>query len=285
MRQAIGIDIGGTKIRSAVVTEDGAIVRVHDIATPTTAAAVIDAIHAVIREMRDAHTGAVGIGVPGRVDTRTGKVFSGGFVDLSAGSFRDDVASRADLPVLIANDASLALIAEARVGSARGLRNVVLLTIGTGIGGAILADGELLMGRATAGQLGHVGVEAQGMPCLCGRRGCLETTSSGTALRRLLAAAGLATISVDELLERKDAATADVVRAWIQPLRSAIDSLVATLDPDCVVLGGGLGHAAARALAGFPAVSPWYQCDVVAAGLGNDAGVIGAALVGMESSS
>lgn len=285
MRQAIGIDIGGTKIRSAVVSEDGAILRVHEIATPATAVEVVHAIHAAIHRLRDSDTRSVGIGVPGRVDTVTGHVFSGGFVDLSEGSLRDDVARRAGLPVGIANDASLALLAEVRVGAAKGLRDVVLLTIGTGIGGAVMAKGELLHGRATAGQLGHVSVDFEGLPCLCGRRGCVETTSSGTALRRLLADAGLSTMNVQELLETKTATTTAVVKAWIQPLRSAIDSLVATLDPDRVVLGGGLGTAAARALADFPAMSPWYQCDVVAAQLGNDAGVIGAALFSMETAS
>ena len=285
MRQAIGIDIGGTKIRSAVVSDEGTLLRAHDIPTPRSATEVVQALKGEIERLKDEATTGIGIGVPGRVDAAAGRVFSGGFVDLSGRSLRDEVAAQAGLPVHLANDASLALLAEARVGAAQGWRNVAMFTIGTGIGGAIMCHGELLAGRATAGQLGHIGVDQDGAPCLCGRRGCVETTSSGTALGRLLAAAGLASLSVEDLLERRDAESAAVLLAWIRPLRSAIDSVVATLDPERVVLGGGLGHAAVRALAHCPPASPWFQYEVVPARLGNDAGVIGAALLSLEAAS
>ena len=157
-----------------------------------------------------------------------------------------------------------------------------MFTIGTGIGGAIALDGKIARGRATAGQLGHLSVSHPGLACACGRRGCVETTSSGTALGRLLAEAGLpAGLLADSLFAQEaagDAVAASVLDRWVVPLRAAIDSMVAALDPDVVVLGGGLGTAAYQALARAPALSPWYQCPVAAAQLGDDAGVIGAAV-------
>ena len=176
----------------------------------------------------------------------------------------------------------MALVAEHTTGRARNVANAVMFTIGTGIGGAAIMDGTVLRGRAAAGQFGHITVDINGEQCLCGRRGCVETTSSGTALSRHIAAAGLdVTTSVEDLLTRSssgDANAAAVLAAWARPMRAAIDTTVAALDPDLVILGGGLGIAMHQALANFPAVSPWYQCPVEPGALGDRAGVIGAGL-------
>jgi glucokinase len=282
MASAIGIDIGGTNMRGARVSPAGAIEAFRSQATPRTAAEVAAAVDMLIAAVDDGHAASIGIGIPGRVDARTGRIFSGGFVDLSGVRFSDRISR----PVFVDNDANMALVAEAGIGAARGLSSVVLLTIGTGIGGALMDGGAIVHGKATAGQLGHITVDVDGGPCNCGRQGCLETTSSGTALRRLMAAAGFgASVSVDELLQREDETAVAVLRGWARPLRAGIDSLVAAFDPERVVLGGGLGAAACRALAGYPAISPWYQCEVVAARCGDDAGVIGAALASRRTGS
>jgi glucokinase len=275
MASAIGIDIGGTNMRGARVSAAGAIEAFRSQATPKSAADVAATVDSLIAAVDDGSAASIGIGIPGRVDARTGRIFSGGFVDLSGIRF----AERISRPVFVDNDANMALVAEAEVGVARGLSTVVLLTIGTGIGGALMDGGKIVHGKATAGQLGHITVEVDGAICNCGRQGCLETTSSGTTLRRLMAMHDFGpAVSVDELLQREDAAAVAVLRGWARPLRAGIDSLVAAFDPDLVVLGGGLGAAAHRALARYPAVSPWYQCAVAAAACGDDAGVIGAAL-------
>lgn len=283
MRYAIGIDIGGTHIRAATVSAEGVILTRLTLATPGTPEAVFKEVSAFIARLSDRTTAAIGIGIPGRVDATSSKIYSGGFVDLSDQDLKARLAGLHKLPVAIDNDASMALRAEARAGAARGLTDVALLTIGTGIGGAIMAGGKIFHGRATAGQLGHLTVDVQGRSCLCGRRGCVETVSSGTALSRHLSEAGLdPKTSITTLLQGRDDASRAVLERWAAPLRAAIDSLVATLDPQCVVLGGGLGAAACQALAAFPAISPWYQCAVVPALLGDDAGVIGAGLAGLE---
>lgn len=275
MSAAIGLDIGGTRIRAARLSASNVIEEFRAVATPPSAASVADTVARLIAEVDGDGVESIGIGAPGRVDGRSGKIFSGGFVDLSTVAFADAKGR----PVVIDNDANMALVAEATTGAARGLSSAVLLTIGTGIGGALMDNGNIIHGKATAGQLGHITVDVNGETCLCGRRGCLETTSSGTALRRLTAAGGFPDgTSVEDLLSLPADAARSVLRNWAQPLRAGIDSLVAAFDPERVVLGGGLGAAAVQALEPFPALSPWYQCDVVAAALGDDAGVIGAAI-------
>ena len=278
MRSAIGIDIGGTKIRAAWVSESGEILAESVQPTATPALAVVSQIEAMAGALHAPARAALGIGVPGRVDAAAGIVLSGGIVDLAGITLR-----WGDRPAFIDNDANMALLAEARLGAAKGLAHAVMLTIGTGIGGAVLDQGRILRGRAAAGQLGHITVDLNGGLCLCGRRGCVETASSGTALGRLMAAAGLpSSTEAGELVERGDAVSRAVIEAWARPLRAAIDNLVAAFDPQCVILGGGLGRAACAALARFPSAASWFQCPVIPATLGGSAGVIGAALIALE---
>ena len=283
MVDAIGIDIGGTNIRAARISAAGDIRDRRIESTSRAPASALSQIETLIGALFDDHTKAIGLGIPGRVDSVGGRILSGGFVDLSGLSLVEHLERRWKVPVRIDNDASMALVAEARLGAARGCAHVVMLTIGTGIGGALMLDGRLVHGRMTAGQLGHITIDIHGPPCLCGRRGCLETYSSGTALGRLAAEAGLApSISLEQLLARDDAPSRQILAQWSQPLRAGIESLTATLDPEKVVLGGGLGHFAVQALHVLPAAASWYSCSVVPANLGDDAGIIGAALYALE---
>jgi glucokinase len=283
MHNAIGIDIGGTHTRAARVSGDGRILAHLSGPTAATADMVLGDVAAKVAQLRDGKTNAIGVGVPGRVNAQTGEVLSGGFVDLSTIPFSQKLRNAAGFRVLADNDANMALLGEAAAGAAQGFSHVVMLTIGTGIGGAILAGGRIFRGGGAAGQLGHVTVAAEGRLCNCGRSGCLETECSGTALRRLMADAGLGPDTTIEVALRDQSATArQLVKNWATPLRAGIDSLVATIGPEVVVLGGGLGAAAVSALERVPAVSPWFQYPVVAARLGDEAGVIGAALAALE---
>ncbi len=278
---AIGVDVGGTNLRVARVGQDGTILEQRSERTCGDPDAALAVLLGLIREMDKSSVAGIGVGLPGRVDVAARKVCSGGYIDFS----RVDVAATLEReigkPVFIDTDANLALLAEWRFGAARGIDNVVLMTIGTGIGGAALLGGRLLRGRCCGAQLGHTTVVANGQVCNCGRTGCVETTSSGTALNRLIAEAGLpAKTRVEDVFadaEHGKTDTIDLLRAWVLPLRSAIDSIVAVLDPERVVLGGGLGWAAIKALCYAPAISPWFQAPVVAAELGDTAGVIGGA--------
>jgi glucokinase len=277
MASAIGIDIGGTRIRAARVAGGEIVARAVAPSTHDPRAA-LDRVIALVREVMAPEVAAIGIGVPGQVDAATRRVLSGGYVNFAGLDVAGEVEAATGLPVTIENDATMALLGEAAHGAARGLRNVVMLTIGTGIGGAILDGGRVLRGAGAAGQLGHLTVDPSGRPCVCGRIGCVETVSSGTAFATHLAEAGLPPgTRAEDLLARDDAVARGVIAAWAVPLRAAIDSLIATCNPDAVVIGGGAGAAAVAALATVPARGKWYSAPVLAAALGDDAGVIGAA--------
>lgn len=279
---AIGIDIGGTNLRAARVSGAGAILARVSERIERDADAAVRRIVELVRQLDRPEVTAIGIGVPGRVDARRRAVLSGGYLNLAGTALAERVEQAVGKPVAIDNDCNMALVAEIAVGAARGRENVVMFTIGTGIGGAIVQEGQIVRGRGTAGQLGHITVDVNGAPCVCGRRGCVETTSSGTAFARHVLEAGLVTgTTIDEVIRRAakgDEAAGLVLGAWVRPLRAAIDSAAAAFDPDLVLLGGGLGKAAHRALRKAPALAPWYQCPVMPAELGDDAGMIGAAV-------
>jgi glucokinase len=289
---AIGVDVGGTRLRVARVSADGLILAREAAPVEREREVFVPRLVAMIDRVMAPGVAGIGIGLPGRVDARNAAVLSAGYLDIAGLPVVPPLRAAFGLPVAIDNDCGMALVAEMSVGAAQGCRDVVMFTIGTGIGGAVASDGDLVRGRSFAGQLGHVTVDTLGEPCACGRRGCVETTSSGTALGRLVAKAGLpAGTTADALLAAAEAGRSSarailartILSAWATPLRSAIGSMVAAADPEVVILGGGLGAAACAALAYVPEVSDWYQCPVRPAVLGDDAGVIGAALHALAS--
>jgi len=282
---AIGIDIGGTNLRAARVAADGTVLARARAASTRDPAEVLARLVALVAEVHTPAVAAIGVGVPGRVDFARRAVLGGGFVDLSAVAVVETIEERFARPVVIDNDAGMALIAEARLGAGRGARHLALLTIGTGIGGGLMEDGRIVRGRAAAGQLGHIPVDPAGPPCLCGRPGCVEPMSSGTALGGLIRAAGLlegtTAAALLDRAQRGDRGAQGILAAWSGPLRRAIGALVASVDCERVILGGGLGREAAAAVAMLPAEDCWYHATIVPAELGDDAGIIGAALAAL----
>ncbi|MGL4308983.1 MAG: ROK family protein, partial [Paracoccaceae bacterium] len=214
--QAIGIDIGGTHLRAARVAADGRVLAMAKAESSRDPETVVARILDLVAEVRGPDVQGIGVGVPGQVIAARRKVLSGGYVDLSGTDFADGLERATGLPVVIENDASMALLGEATWGAAKGRANVVMLTIGTGIGGAVLEQGKLLRGRGTAGQLGHLVVMPDGRQCVCGRRGCVETESAGKALAVHLAEAGLPPETrAEDLLSRPDDPLAvKVLAAW-----------------------------------------------------------------------
>ncbi|WP_137934998.1 ROK family protein [Mesorhizobium comanense] len=285
---AIGIDIGGTNLRAARISASGEILKRLSEKSAPDPELVLGRIADMVGLLDTPEVAAIGVGIPGRVDARRGAVLSGGYVDLASVAIAQRLEEMAGKPVVIDNDCNMALIAEMALGAGQGHDNIAMFTIGTGIGGAVAQDRRILRGRATAGQLGHITVDINGDVCACGRRGCVETTSSGTALGRHIARAGLgADVSVDQLFARDsagDTKARGILEAWAKPLRAAIDTTVAMFDPHLVLLGGGLGLAAHKALGRAPALAAWYQCAVEPARLGDDAGVIGAGLAALSAS-
>ena len=283
---AIGVDVGGTNMRAARISSDGEILQKISISGNRDPHVALELIGDLIRRLDEENVGGIGIGIPGRVDGWTGEVLSGGFLDLSGVSVKQALSSRFGRPVAVSNDCSMALIGEARRGAAQGLRSAVMLTIGTGIGGAIMEHGHIVNGKRCAGQLGHLVVNVGGQRCRCGQSGCIETEFSGTSLRRHLDEAGYGPEArFEDLLKLAvsgDPKAIGVMQAWAGPLRAAINTLSAAFDPDVVVLGGGMGQAAMRALSFLPENRSWYQVDVRSAVLGDDAGVIGAGLAAIN---
>ncbi|WP_245427137.1 ROK family protein [Pleomorphomonas carboxyditropha] len=279
---ALGVDVGGTNLRVAEIDGAGRIRSRHAERVTRGREAFLARLVDIVAARRGPDVGAIGVGMPGRIDAAAGLILSAGYLDLGGLPLAGLLGTASHLPVVVDNDCTMALIAECAVGAARGAANVVMFTIGTGIGGAIAQNGRPVHGRATAGQLGHITVRPGGEPCNCGRRGCVETTSSGTALGRHIRQAGLASDTrVDDLFAAADAGNTvaeAVLSAWAAPMRDAATSMAAAFDPDVVLFGGGLGAAMVRALKRLPAEDSWYRYDIRAAELGDDAGVIGAGL-------
>ena len=307
MTLTIGIDVGGTKALGVVTDATGAVLAEHRVPTPEDGMAMIDAMAELVATLREVHdVSAVGAGVAGLV-TREGTVrFSPnlpGVVELAVGPL---LAEHVGLPVRIDNDATCALWGEHVCGAARGADDVVLVTLGTGVGGGLLFDGHLVRGaNGFAGEIGHMVVDVGGVPCVCGRRGCWERYASGTGLGRMgreLAEAGRAPRLVelaggDPRAVRGEHVTAaaaegdtqalavvDVLAGWVA---LGLVNLTQALDVTRFVIGGGLAEAGdvlidpIRAAYLERAVAPEHRpaVEIVAAQLGEHAGAVGAALL------
>jgi glucokinase len=248
---------------------------------------------------------AVGFGIPSLLDFDAQTSVSSVHLPLDGVPFRDVMAERLGLPVLVDNDVNLAALAEQRVGVARGASVVVMLTLGTGIGGAIVIDGRVFRGAdGGAGELGHVTVDYDGPPCQggCPNRGCLEVMASGTAIgregervARELPASGLGRALaegvpvtgelVSDLAARGDVEAIRVLDLIGRRLGAGIVGIVNTFNPEFVVIGGGASRAGelllepARRVVAECALRPSRDtARIVPAALGEDAGMIGAAL-------
>lgn len=299
----VGVDLGGTLVRAAVATGEASHAAPARHPTPHAAPpdAVLDVIAAAVREATGGATPAgVAIGVPGPLDPVAGVVHAApnlhGWEELPAQRLLE---RRLDCPVAIQNDAHLAGFAEWIAGAGRGTRDMVFITVSTGVGGGLVLDGELYSGFAgTAGEIGHTIHDPDGPPCGQGHRGCLEGTASGTAIARraheLLAAGEAsslaqvdpATLDARAVADAAEAGDALAVRLYAEAGRAlglGIGGLVNLLSPEVVVVGGGLINAGellfAPLRAAVPEIAfqaPLSRCRIVAAELGTDAGLVGA---------
>jgi len=306
---AVGVDIGGTKVAGGVVAADGTLLDTARRATPGSSVAdTEDAIVAVVEELAGRHEALVGVGIgaAGWFDRTGDTVLFSPHLAWRNSTLRKDLAARLQRPLWVGNDADAAAWAEYRYGAARGASLALMITLGTGIGGGIVIDGRLQRGaHGVAGEWGHMRVVPDGRLCACGSRGCWEQYASGTALGQTArevaltspAAAGRLLERVDGRAERltgedvaRTAADGDPlalelvteVGTW---LGQGIADLAAVLDPEVVVIGGGvsvlgelvLGPARTRLDRALPGRGFRPGPRVVAAQLGAQAGLIGAA--------
>ncbi len=305
----VGIDLGGTKVIGLRVDGDGAILarEDHD-SLPEDADGVMDVVLDVAQTLAaDGAAGAVGVGTAGMVDFEAGAVAFSPNLPLREVPIRDLVAERVGLPCVVDNDANAAAWGEYRFGAARGTRHALLVTVGTGIGGGIIDDGRLFRGaHGFAAEIGHFIVEPGGPPCGCGNRGCWEQMASGNAIGRLgrqlaqedptsliATLAGKEPVTgrhVSEAAGRGDAAAVAIFTEVGRRLGEGIAGLVNILDPEIVVVGGGVAEegdllleparAAYRETVEAPAHRPGVE--IVPAALGKDAGAIGAAALAFD---
>jgi len=224
---SIGVDVGGTKCLGVLVV-DGEVAAAERRATPP-AALLADELADLVRSLAGTREVAVGVGVPGLV-TRDGVIRSSPNIpDAVETPIAAELSARLDAPVVVDNDATCALVAEAERGSARGVSDAWLVTLGTGIGGALLADGEPRRGlQGFAGEVGHIIVQRDGIVCGCGLSGCWERYASASALA---AAAG----GAERIRDRPE-----VVAEWAEWVAIGIAALVSSTDPEVVVIGGGV---------------------------------------------
>jgi glucokinase len=291
--RVIGVDVGGTKILGALVGSDGGISHAVELPTPTTSEkAVLEGIADVVADLADRDGAAVGLGVPCNLDPRTGVAYRATNLPLDEIDLAGWMRQRFSLPVGVENDGNAAALAEWRIGAGRGARDLVMLTLGTGIGGGLVLDDRLYRGWA---ELGHVVVEYDGPPCQgnCHGRGHLEGVASGRAATRVARELFGPESDAHDLVDRARAGVVPAIEALAQIgrfLGGAVGSFVNMFNPDVVVVGGGFGSAAgdlvlgpAREAARREAIQPAdATVRIVPAELGDHAGVIGAALVAFE---
>ncbi|MGZ5324307.1 MAG: ROK family protein [Solirubrobacterales bacterium] len=310
-REAIGVDLGGTKLATGVVDSQQNILHTsRESSTGRSEDEVMGAIEQELREAMEARPQVIGagLGVPCTIDRERGVAINAVNLEITDVPIRDLMRERLGIPVFIDNDANCAALAEHRFGAAKGARNAILLTVGTGIGGGIIINRELYRGTTgAAAELGHIAVEENGPPCqgTCPNRGCVETLASGTALAREGTAAagrnpgsalfralqegGISGRVVTEAALAGDAVAREVVAEAGRYLGVAVASLVNVFDPDLVVIGGGVTAGAgellvepARKEMRRRALPPMNRTPVTPAALGSDAGMIGAAQMVLE---
>ena len=308
-RAAIGLDVGGTKVAGLLVDEDGMILGRGAAETPADdAEATMKTIFQVAEELGSGgQPVAIGVGAAGMVDFAAGTMRWAPNLAWQELPIRDRVSQQTGLPCIVDNDANAAAWGEYRFGASRGYRDVLMVTVGTGIGGGIVADGALYRGaHGFAAEIGHVIVEPGGPECGCGNRGCWEQVASGHALDRLGRLAvetrpesAIATVAGDDEITGRHVAEAalqgDSIATNIfaevgRRLGEGIAGLVNILDPEAVVVGGGVAEvgdlllvpARDAFLASVEAPDHRPAVPLLPAALGNDAGAVGAAALALE---
>ncbi len=311
----IGIDLGGTNIAAGLVDEKYSIVGRASVPTdmPASAEEIAQKIATLCELVCDkagvsmAQVSGIGIGAPGAVNPETGEVIFACNIDMRNTNLAQMVGARTNIPCKIENDANAAAYGEYIAGAGRGCCDFILLTIGTGIGGGIIIGGKLFAGSNYAGgEIGHMVTHAGGEKCSCGRSGCFERYASASALVRRaqalvsdkkdsmimqLAGRDISAINAKKICDAADAGdetAKELLADFTRELAAGLTNIVNIFQPEIICVGGGMSAQGEKLLA--PVREILYkenyardiesQVKLVAAELGNDAGIIGAAYIG-----
>jgi glucokinase len=287
--RALGVDVGGTDTKAALV-DGGVPVEFRTRPTPRTPEGIVDAIDGLAAELGPVQ--AIGLAVPGVVDEANGVAVWSENLDWTDVPFASLVRDRCRLPTVLGHDVRTGAIAESRAGAARGLDDVVYLSIGTGIAAGIVLGGRVHAGGGYAGEIGHTPAAGHDEPCACGRRGCLEAVASAAAIaRRYTARSGTRADGAAEVLRAARAGDPDALAVWEEALDALAASLAwvaSVLAPEAIVVGGGLSRAGAALLDPLGErtgrlLTFQRMPRLVPASLGERAGCIGAALLALDS--
>ena len=310
----IGIDLGGTNIAVGLVDDAGTII--HKESAPTLAKRhyseiIKDMANLSLKVVKDAgydlnKVKAIGIGSPGTPDNEKGLLIYTNNINFYNVPMREEMQKHINLPVYIENDANCAALAEAIAGAAKDARSCIAITLGTGVGGGIIIDKKIYSGfNHAGGELGHTIIQIDGEPCTCGRKGCWETYASATALVRQTKKA--AKENPDSLIYKMvngdiekiggktafdasragDAVGASVVKTYIRYIAEGIINVINIFQPEILVIGGGICKEGDYLLNPLKEIVKKHvyskdipQTEIKVAQLGNDAGIIGAAMLG-----
>ena len=302
----IGIDVGGTNLKAGLVNEEGTIVAV-DFRGPEPFAETLAQLAAAVMErggVEAKDVAYVGMGIPGAV--KGGDILYTANIPMKNVPLEALFRKHLDLPVLLGNDADCAAVGEWSCGAGRGTKHFVVITLGTGVGGGMILNGKLYSGCGAGGEVGHIVIKQDGVPCNCGRRGCWEAYASATGLIRetkeamerhpesalhAIAAAngGVEGRTAFQAAEQGDETALAVCRAYAEYLAAGLTNLVNILHPEAVALGGGVAAAPEHLLLEPVREIVARECyarhvdqvpRIIRAELGNDAGIIGAAMLG-----
>ncbi len=310
----IGVDVGGTNIATGIMTKEGKLLTKTSVKTLGDRAPeeitkdIYKTIETVIREtgVSLSEIGGIGLGIPGCFNNATGKVIETNNMNFSGFNLFAELRNYIDKPMRMANDANCAALGETVYGAAKGHENVIMITIGTGIGGGFVCNGKVYDGfNGAAMEVGHMSIEKEGKPCNCGRRGCWEQYASATALVNLTkemmlknpASAMHAYVAQNggevsgrtafDCAKQGDETANRVVDQFVDFLAAGLTDLINLFQPSVIIVGGGVSNEGAYLLDKVQkaAQAPSYASGKIAgaefrkAALGNDAGIIGAGML------
>ncbi|SDN41681.1 ROK family glucokinase [Alkalicoccus daliensis] len=312
-KAVVGIDVGGTTVKIAFIALSGEILKKWEITTnqKDNGAYIVEEIAAsIIKERKELNEEllAAGVGAPGFIDVDNGFIYEAVNLGWKNYSLQNEMEALLGLPVIVDNDANLAAGGEKWKGAGENARNIIAVTLGTGVGGGIIAGGEIIHGESgMAGEIGHISsVKSGGARCNCGKSGCLETVSSATGIARLgleavqrekagylqkvfLKDGSVTAKDVLDGAKQGDVLAGKVLDESMEHLGFALANLSNSLNPEIIVIGGGVSKAGDFLLEKLSYFFKMYAIPKIAqetkiniATLGNDAGVIGAAWIAKE---